>query len=177
MMTSENYSAPRRYQIEKSEGRKYHKESDRKETGSYYEDHGTGASDSTDLCTPDSSESGRLRRGRRSKDHISDNPPATTTEDGEIEGATATEKPKSLKKEKSTGKKRKDRKNLREKRRSTGVVIMPGATTNVSMFAYERFSTSCQLSNWLRWKLTTCLFKSFGMFDELFNRNYCNRRG
>jgi hypothetical protein len=45
----------------------------------------------------------------------------------QLEGATAAaEKPKSLKKEKPSGKKRKERKNLREKRRSTGVVIMPG---------------------------------------------------
>lgn len=144
MMTSDNYSTPRKYKVEPSDGHLFQKDGERKDTKSYIDDHTATASHSTDLCGAESadigspsSSNGRKARGRRSKDHVVDDA-TPISDDTPLAGATAqvTEKPKSLKKEKpigSSSKKRKERKNLREKRRSTGVVIMPGAdvSTNV----------------------------------------------
>ena len=144
MMTSDNYSTPRKYKVDASDGHLFQKDGERKDTKSYIDDNTAAASHSTDLCgaesgdieTPSAS-NGRRARGRRSKDHVVDDE-TPNPDDTPVAGATAqvSEKPKSLKKEKTIGsssKKRKERKNLREKRRSTGVVIMPGAdvSTNV----------------------------------------------
>ena len=137
MMTSDNYSTPRKYKVDASDGHLFQKDGERKDTKSYIDDNTAAASHSTDLCGAESGDSeapsasnGRRTRGRRSKDVVDDETPIP--DDTPVAGATAqvSEKPKSLKKEKTIGsssKKRKERKNLREKRRSTGVVIMPGA--------------------------------------------------
>lgn len=153
MMTSENYSTPRKYKVEKADGHLYHTESERKDTTSYYDDHGLNPNDTTDLGNTESvdvespsTSNGRRCRGRRNKDHVSESSPRYS-DDMPVEGATAQvlDKSKSLKKEKhsgSTSKKRKERKNLREKRRSTGVVIMPGAAVSMKVF-----SIVCRLSS------------------------------
>jgi hypothetical protein len=129
MMTSENYTTPKKYKVEGTTGRLYDKENNIKDTAAYMDDSTVNACETTDISnTENANEGSSSRRGRprRSRDQISDET-SRNSEDMQLEGATAAaEKPKSLKKEKPSGKKRKERKNLREKRRSTGVVIMPG---------------------------------------------------
>ena len=135
MMTSDNYTTPKKYKVEANSGRLYDKENNLKDTATYIDDGAAAACDATDISNTENasetSASARRIRTRRSRDQISDET-TRNSEDMQLEGATAAiEKPKSLKKEKPSGKKRKERKNLREKRRSTGVVIMPGLGVSI----------------------------------------------
>jgi predicted RNA-binding protein len=133
MMTSENYTTPKKYKIEGTTDCLYDKENNITDTTAYLDDSTAIACETTDISSTENaneSSSSRRSRPRRSRDQISDES-SRNSEEIQLEGATAAvEKPKSLKKEKPSGKKRKERKNLREKRRSTGVVIMPGAAVS-----------------------------------------------
>ncbi len=140
MMTSENYTTPKKYKVEGTTGRLYDKENNIKDSTVYLDESTAIACETTDISNTENgneSSSSRRSRTRRSRDQISDET-SRNSEEMQLEGATAAaEKPKSLKKEKPSGKKRKERKNLREKRRSTGVVIMPGVA--VSKIVCVRF--------------------------------------
>ncbi|XP_028409214.1 uncharacterized protein LOC114531795 isoform X1 [Dendronephthya gigantea] len=129
MMTNDNYSTPKKYKVEAAAGCLYDKENNLTDTAAYIQGNTALAFEDTDMSkTENANENTTARRSRtrRSRDQIADESPRNS-EELQVEGATAqAEKPKSSKKEKPSGKKRKDRKNLREKRRSTGVVIMPG---------------------------------------------------
>lgn len=139
MMTSENYSTPKKYRVEASR-ELYDKENNIKDTSAFKDNSMTVAYEGTDISNTENvscdSSSTRRNRARRSRDQVS-HENSQNNEEMQVEGATAVaENPKSLKKEKPSGKKRKERKNLREKRRSTGVVVMPGLGA-VSMNAYK----------------------------------------
>ncbi|XP_046845892.1 uncharacterized protein LOC124439647 isoform X1 [Xenia sp. Carnegie-2017] len=133
MMTSENYSTPKKYRVEASR-ELYDKENNIKDTSAFKDNSMTVAYEGTDISNTENvscdSSSTRRNRARRSRDQVS-HENSQNNEEMQVEGATAVaENPKSLKKEKPSGKKRKERKNLREKRRSTGVVVMPGLGAN-----------------------------------------------
>ena len=151
MMTSENYTTPKKYKVEGTTGCLYDKENNIKDTAAYLDDSTAKACETTDISSTENaneSSSSRRCRTRRSRDQISDES-SRNSEELPLEGATAAvEKPKSLKKEKPSGKKRKERKNLREKRRSTGVVIMPGAAVSYIVcvrldFDFGNLNLSC----------------------------------
>lgn len=140
MMTNDNYSSPKKYKVEAATSCLYDKENNLTDTAAYIQGNTTLAFEDTDMSkTENANENTTARRSRtrRSRDQIADES-SRNSEEIQVEGATAqAEKPKSSKKEKPSGKKRKDRKNLREKRRSTGVVIMPGLGVSKVCLCYK----------------------------------------
>ena len=169
MMTSENYTTRKKYKVEGATSRLYDKENNIKDTTAYIDDSAANACETTDISnTENASETSRRSRTRRSRDQISDET-SRNSEEMQVEGATASaEKPKSLKKEKASGKKRKERKNLREKRRSTGVVIMPGLGVSMNFVCRNRSQQMCAFIL----EILSCLFRIYDLIYDLLELQY-----